>query len=60
MKGNSGLYFRIAETGSSGVTGFQAEIDSVQDVGGIYETNGRSWVAQPTAEEVKKWFKPGQ
>ncbi len=60
VKGNSGLYFRIAETGFSGVTGFQAEIDPVQDVGGIYETNGRSWVAQPTAEEVKKWFKPGQ
>ena len=29
------------------------------DVGGLYETNGRGWVVQPTAAEVKKFFKPG-
>lgn len=60
IKGNSGLYFRIEETGFSGVTGFQAEIDPAQDIGGLYETNGRQWVSKPTADEVEKWFKPGQ
>ena len=58
IRGNSGLYFRIEEAGFSGVTGFQAEIDPQNDVGGLYETNGRAWVVQPTAEEVKQYFKP--
>lgn len=60
VKGNSGLYFRIEEKGFSGVTGFQAEIDPDKDAGGLYETNGRSWVSQPKPEDVKRWFKPGQ
>lgn len=60
LKGNSGLYFRIEEKGFSGVTGFQAEIDAAKDVGGLYETNGRSWVSQPTGEAVASWFKPGE
>ncbi len=60
VAGNSGLYFRIAEKGFSGVTGFQAEIDPANDVGGLYETNGRSWVSQPKLAEVKKWFRPNQ
>ena len=51
VKGNSGLYFRIEEKGFSGVTGFQAEIDPEKDAGGLYETNGRSWVSQPKPEE---------
>lgn len=59
VKGNSGLYFRIAETGFSGVTGFQAEIDPDKDAGGLYETNGRSWVSQPKPDDVKRWYKPG-
>lgn len=58
IKGNSGLYFRIEETGSSGVSGFQAEIDAEKDAGGLYETNGRAWVSQPKPEDVKKWFRP--
>jgi hypothetical protein len=60
LKGNSGFYFRIEEKGASGVSGFQAEIDASNDVGGLYETNGRAWVAKPAPEEVKKWFKPGE
>lgn len=60
VAGNSGLYFRIAKEGFSGVTGFQVEIDAVKDVGGLYETNGRAWVSQPTPEQVATWFKPGQ
>jgi hypothetical protein len=58
VKGNSGLYFRIEEKGFSGVSGFQAEIDAERDAGGLYETNGRAWVSQPTPENVKKWFRP--
>lgn len=60
VRGNSGLYFRIEEKGYSGVSGFQAEIDPVQDAGGLYETNGRSWVSKPKAADVKRWFKPGE
>lgn len=60
VAGNSGLYFRIAEKGFSGVTGFQAEIDPMNDVGGLYETNGRSWVSRPRPAEVKKWHRPDQ
>lgn len=58
LQGNSGLYFRIEEKGASGVSGFQAEIDPANDVGGLYETNGRAWVVQPKPEDVKKWLKP--
>lgn len=60
VTGNSGLYFRIEEKGDSGVSGFQAEIDPHKDAGGLYETNGRAWVVQPTPEQVASWFKPGQ
>lgn len=60
LAGNSGFYFRIEETGFSGVTGFQAEIDATKDVGGLYETNGRQWVSQPTPEQVATWFRPGE
>ena len=59
VRGNSGLYFRIEEKGFSGVSGFQAEIDPTQDVGGLYETNGRNWVVRPTPAQVKKFYKPG-
>lgn len=60
IKGNSGFYFRIEEKGPSGVSGFQAEIDATKDVGGLYETHGRAWVAQPTPAQVATWFKPGE
>jgi len=60
LKGNSGLYFRIEETGASGVSGFQAEIDPAQDAGGLYETNGRAWVVKPSPEQVRTWYKPGE
>ncbi len=60
IAGNSGLYFRIEKVpGDVGVKGFQAEIDAANDIGGLYETHGRAWVVQPTAEQVKKYFKPG-
>lgn len=59
LKGNSGFYFRIEEKGASGVSGFQAEIDPQNDIGGLYETNGRGWVAKPKALAIKEWLKPG-
>ena len=60
-KGNSGLYFRCDKSGDNvSVHGFQAEIDPEIDAGGLYETGGRGWVSQPTAEAVKKYFKPGE
>ena len=58
IAGNSGLYFRVEEGGSLGVVGFQAEIDPTNDVGGLYETEGRGWVVQPKPADVKKWLKP--
>ena len=57
ISGNSGLYFRIDETGFSGVSGFQAEIDPHHDTGGLYETNGRAWVSRPKPVQVQQWFK---
>lgn len=60
VRGNSGLYFHIAETGRGpGVRGFQAEIDAQRDAGGLYETGGRGWVAKPSAEDAASWFRPG-
>ena len=61
VKGNSGLYFRAQEVADAvGVYGFQAEIDPDKDAGGLYETGGRKWVVQPSAAEVKKWYRPGK
>ncbi|WP_083233461.1 3-keto-disaccharide hydrolase [Planctopirus hydrillae] len=60
VTGNSGLYFRCVEADPYGVAGFQAEIDPTKDVGGLYETNGRAWIFQPNAEQLKKAFKPGE
>ena len=58
LKGNSGFYFRAQRLkGGVNVAGFQAELDAVKDNGGLYETNGRAWVVQPKAEDVKKWWK---
>jgi hypothetical protein len=56
-QGNSGLYFRVEEGGFAGVKGFQAEIDPQNDVGGLYETDGRAWIVKPKPEDVKKWLK---
>jgi 3-keto-disaccharide hydrolase len=60
VSGNSGLYFRTDESGFSGVSGLQAQIDPQNDTGGLYETNGRAWLVKPRAEAVSEWFKPGE
>lgn len=61
IKGNSGLYFRVAEVGGLyGVEGLQAEIHPTEGVGGLYETGGRGWVVEPDSADVKKWNKPSE
>lgn len=59
--GNSGFYFRAERIKEQPlVKGFQAEVDAIEDVGGIWETAGRGWVSKPTAEiHSASGFKPG-
>ena len=53
--GDSGFYFRVDRVKSGvSVHGFQVEIDETDETGGLYETGGRGWVHQPTAEVAKK------
>ena len=61
-EGNSGFYFRAERIDEQPlVKGFQAEVDAIDDVGGIWETAGRGWVFKPTAEiHATTGFKPGQ
>jgi hypothetical protein len=60
LKGNSGFYFRSEKVnGAVGVHGFQAEVANDPTVGGLYETGGRAWVAQPDPALTKKIYKPG-
>ncbi|MBC8066092.1 MAG: DUF1080 domain-containing protein [Chlorobia bacterium] len=60
--GNSGFYFRAERVaGQPLVKGFQAEVDAIEDVGGIWETAGRGWVFKPTKEiHTAAKFLPGQ
>ncbi len=60
--GNSGFYFRAERVAEQPlVKGFQAEVDAIEDVGGIWETAGRGWVFKPNAEIHKTAkFVPGQ
>ena len=55
IHGDSGFYFRVDRVKSGvSVHGFQVEIDETDETGGLYETGGRGWVHQPTAEVAKK------
>lgn len=59
IRGNSGIYFRTDVVGGiEGVRGFQAEVHPKDDIGGLYETNGRAWVVKPTADQVSRYYKP--
>lgn len=60
--GNSGFYFRTERIKEQPlVKGMQAEVDAIDDVGGIWETAGRGWVYKPTPEvHAKAKFKPGE
>ena len=53
--GNSGVFTRSRITGESpdtgpDIEGMQVEVDRTRDTGGLYESGGRGWVAQPTPE----------
>jgi hypothetical protein len=60
--GNSGFYFRAERVAEQPLLkGFQAEIDAIDDVAGIWETAGRGWVYKPTpAVHATANFVPGQ
>lgn len=61
LKGNSGFYFRSEKVDEAvGVHGFQAEVANDPNVGGLYETGGRAWVAQPDPETTKQCYKPNE
>jgi hypothetical protein len=55
ISGDSGFYFR-ADRVKSGVSvhGFQVEVDTSQETGGLYETGGRGWVQKPTADAINQ------
>lgn len=61
-EGNSGFYFRTERIEQQPlVRGFQAEIDAIEDVGGIWETDGRGWIVKPDAAlHAKTKFKAGE
>ena len=55
QSGDSGFYFRAERVKSAvSVNGFQVEVDTSQETGGLYETGGRAWVHRPTAAVIKK------
>lgn len=61
LSGDSGFYFRIEETGGRvAVHGFQSEVDTTFETGGLYETGGRAWVAKPDAARMRRVYEPGQ
>lgn len=54
-KGDSGFYFRAQKVKSAvSVNGFQVEVDTSQETGGLYETGGRAWVTKPSKETIEK------
>ena len=55
VSGDSGFYFRAKRVASGvAVGGFQVEVDSSPETGGLYETGGRAWVHKPDKQEVKQ------
>lgn len=65
-KGNSGVFFHSRITGNTAdhgpdIEGMQVEVDPSigNHTGGLYESGGRGWLIQPTAEGEKA-LKPGE
>ena len=49
-QGDSGFYFRSEPQDSAvGIRGFQVELDTSYETGGLYETGGRAWVVKHPA-----------
>ena len=60
LSGDSGFYFRVKEEGGRvAVHGFQAEVDTTFETGGLYETGGRAWVVKPDATRMRSVYEPG-
>ena len=60
LSGDSGFYFRVDKNaGAVSVHGFQAEVDSTLETGGLYETGGRAWVVKTDPQEMKRVYQPG-
>ncbi len=60
-QGDSGFYFRSELVDHAvGVHGFQVELDTSFETGGLYETGGRGWVVRHPADKKTKWYKPGE
>lgn len=57
LAGNSGFYVRTHIKPPDQAHGLQIEVDPRNNTGGIYESYGRCWISQPTAEVVKKAYK---
>jgi hypothetical protein len=54
-EGDSGFYFRVTKApGAVAVKGFQAEVDTTPETGGLYETGGRAWVVKTDAAAVRQ------
>jgi len=60
IKGNSGFYIRTIIEKPDMAKGLQIEVDPRSSTGGIYESYGRNWVDQPSAELVKSCYKLDQ
>lgn len=60
--GDSGFYFRTERVESDVIVhGFQVEVDTSRETGGIYETGGRGWVHKPDfALHDKSGYKAGE
>jgi hypothetical protein len=60
-KGDSGFYFRSDPVAHSvGIKGFQVEVDTSYETGGLYETGGRTWVVKPDEKNAKKIYRQGE
>ena len=60
LSGDSGFYFRVDEKGGAvAVHGFQSEVDTTLETGGLYETGGRAWVVKPDRDRMAAVYRPG-
>jgi len=60
-RGDSGFYFRSEKSGDGvGVHGFQVEVDTSYETGGLYETGGRAWVIEHPADKKTPWYRKGE
>ncbi len=59
--GDSGFYFRTERVENEVIVhGFQVEVDTSRETGGIYETGGRGWVHKPDFalhdKKAREWY----